>query len=259
MAVVIISAESYCQGEEIAESVARTLGSECIGREVLTEAAQRYRVPEEKMEDAFRDSPSLLDKISNTRTRNLAYFQAALTAALNRDDVVYYGEAGHLFVSEVSHILTVRLTADLADREKQKAEQEGIPEKKARESLLKESEQRQKWFQSVFGVAGIESGRFDLVINITQVGAKRAVKIIAETAQDVKFQPITYSVKAMQDQELASRVRAALIDAYPDVTVTARDGEVSIKAKAMKKKEKILSVREEIQGMEGVSYVELGS
>ena len=64
-------------------------------------------------------------------------------------------------------------------------------------------------------------------------------------------------LKAMQDQELASRVRAALIDAYPDVTVSARDGEVSIKAKGLKKKEKVLSVREEIQSMEGVSYVEL--
>lgn len=259
MSVVIISAESYCQGEEIAEGVARKLGYVCIGREVLAQAAQRYRIPEDKMEDAFRDSPSLLDKLSNTRTRNLAYFQAALTEALNRDNVVYFGQEGHLFVSGVSHILTVRLIADLAERAKPKAEKEGIPEKKARESLQKENEQRQKWFQSVFGVAGMESARFDLVINSTQVGTKRAIHIIAETAQDVKFQPITYSVKAMQDQELASRVRAALIDAYPDVTVTARDGEVSIKAKALKKKEKILSVREEIQGMEGVSYVELGS
>jgi len=105
----------------------------------------------------------------------------------------------------------------------------------------------------------MDSGQFDLVINVTQIGPERAVNIIVETTRDVKFQPITYSVKAMQDQELASRVRAALIDAYPDVTVNARNGEISIKTKALKKKEKSTSIRDQVQGMEGVSYVELGS
>ena len=163
-----------------------------------------------------------------------------------------------MFVSEVSHVLRVILTADLEERVAEKVEKEGMPEKKAREILLKENEQRQKWFLSVFGRDGMESGRFDLVINVTQIGPERAANIIAETARDVKFQPITYSVKAMQDQELASRVRAALIDACPDVTVTARNGEITIKTKALKKKEKMMSIRDQVQGMEGVNYVELG-
>jgi hypothetical protein len=148
--------------------------------------------------------------------------------------------------------------ADLEERVAIKMEQEEMPEKKARELLLKESELRKKWFLSVFGLDGMDSEQFDLVINVTQVGPERATNIIVETAQDVKFQPITYSVKAMQDQELASRVRAALIDAYPDVAVTARSGDISIKTKALKKKEKSSLIREQVQAMEGVSYVELG-
>ena len=96
------------------------------------------------------------------------------------------------------------------------------------------------------------------MINVAQISPERAANIIVETARDVKFQPITYSVKAMQDQELASRVRAALIEPYPDVTVTARNGDISIKTKALKKKEKGTFIRDQVQGMEGVSYVELG-
>jgi len=258
MSVVIMSAESHCKREEVAEKGAQTLGYACVSREVLTEAARRYSVPEEKLEEALNHTSSFLNKLSNTRTRNLAYFQACLTAALKKDNIVYHGEVGHMFVSGVSHVLSVRLTADLEQRVAEKVEKEGMPEKKAREILLKESEQRQKWFLSVFGLDGMESGRFDLVINVTQIGPERAANIIAETARDVKFQPITYSVKAMADQELASRVRAALIDACPDVTVTARDGQISIKTKALKKKEKMLSIRDQVQGMEGVSYVEFG-
>jgi cytidylate kinase len=259
MSVVIISGEPYCKREEIAKETARALGYICISREVLADASRRYNVPEAKLDEALRDPSSLLHRFSNTRTRNLAYFQAALTAALTKDSVVYYGDSGHMFVSEVSHILTVRLMADLEARTTAKAEKEGLSEKKAQESLIKESEQRHKWFLSVFGLDGMEPGRFDLVINVAQISPERAANIIAETARDVKFQPITYSVKAMQDQELASRVRAALIDTYPDVTVTARNGDISIKTKALKKKEKSAFIRDQVQGMEGVSYVELGS
>jgi len=233
MSVVIISGDSYCKREEIAGEAAKALGYACVSREILAEASRRYNVPEEKLEEALKDPSTLLYRFSNTRTRNLTYFQAALTTALSRDNVVYYGEAGHMFVSEVSHILTVRLMADFEDRTASKMEKEGMPEKQARELLLKESEQRKRWFLSIFGLDGMEPGRFDLVINLTQIGPERAASIIVETARDVKFQPITYSVKAMQDQELAGRVRAALIDTYPDVTVATKNGDISIKTKAL--------------------------
>ena len=258
MSVVMISGESYCKREEIAREAAEALVYACFGREVLAEASRRSSVPEEKLHEALTDPSTFLDRFSNAQTRSLAYFQAALTAVLNKDNVVYYGDAGHMFVSEVSHVLTVRLMADLEERAASKAEEEGLSEKKAREFLMKESEQRQKWFLSVFGLDGMEPGRFDLVINVTQISPERAASIIVETARDVKFQPITYSLKAMQDQELASRVRAALIDACPDVTVTAKNGDISIKTKALKKKEKSTFIRDQVQGMEGVSYVELG-
>jgi cytidylate kinase len=258
MSVVIISGESYCQREEIARAAAQTLEYTCISQEVLAEASQRYGVSQEKLEEALQNSSTFLDKFSNTRSRNLAYFQATLTTALSKDNVVYYGESGHMFVSGVSHMLTVRLMADLEERVASRMEKEGLPERKALELFEKESERQKRWFLSVFGTEGLEPERFDLVINVTQIGPERAARIIAETAQDVKFQPITYSLKAMQDQELAGRVRAALIDAYPDVIVTARNGDISIKTKALKKKEKVSFIRDQVQGMEGVSYVELG-
>ena len=94
---------------------------------------------------------------------------------------------------------------------------------------------------------------FDLTINVSQIGPDRAVNIITDTVRDVKFHPVTYSVKAMEDRELAARVRASLIDSYPDVDVQVRDGDVCCRAKGLKKEkeDKLQSLREEIQGMEG--------
>lgn len=260
MSSVILSADAYCMRQEIARKVAQALGYECISREVLVEASGRYGTTEEKLEEALRNTTSFLSRLSSTRVKLLAYFQASFTSVLKKDNVVYHGEAGHMFVSDVSHILKVWLMADLEERVALRVETEKIPEKKARELFQKEAEERKKWFQSVFGQDGADSGQFDLMINVTQIGPDRAANIIADTARDVKFNPITYSVKSMQDQELAGRVRAALIDSYPDVTVTARDGDVSIQAKVLKKekKDRALSVREKIQELEGVNYVEIG-
>ncbi len=259
MSVVILSADTGCPGREIAEQTARELGYACLGREVLEEASRGYRVPESKLEEALREPVSFLNRFSGVRTQHLAFFQASLTAALKNDNVVYFGEAGHMFVSGVSHILKVMLTAALDDRVAWKEAQEKIPEKKARDLLQREVETRRKWYQSAFGEDGNIPERFDLVINLSQIEPERAVKIIVETARDVKYQPITYSQKAMEDQALACRVRARLVESYPDVTVRARDGDVTLQARGLKKekKEKILSVRREVQEIEGVNYAEI--
>ncbi len=260
MSVVILSADSYCNGEELSRKAAAELGYDWIGRrQLLAEAARRFGTTEEKMKEAFRDT-FFLGKFSSARNRHLAYFQAVFTEALNRDGVLYYGRMGHLFVDGVSHILKVRLTADLEDRVRIKAARKQISEKSARESLQREMERRAKWSTALFDVDGTDPSLFDLVIDLSRTPAEEAVRRIAETARDVRFVPITYSRKCMADQALASRIRAALIDDYPDVVVRARDGDVTVQSKALKKEkgEKLQSLRERIEAMEGVRYLEIG-
>ena len=56
---------------------------------------------------------------------------------------------------------------------------------------------------------------FDLVINLTRIGVDSACKTIGQTARDVQFRPVTYSIRAIPDHELACRVRARLMKDYP--------------------------------------------
>jgi len=259
MSVVVLSVDPACPGVEIAERTARELGYTFLARQVLESAARDYRVPEEKLEEALREPPSLLNRFSGTRAQHLAYFHASLAGALKPGDVVYCGEVGHMFVSGVSHILKVMLTATLEDRVKWKTQSEKIPEKKARELLEREAEDRRKWYQAAFGQDGSAPDRFDIVINLSQIEPDRAVKMLVDMARDVKYQPITYSVKAMEDEALSSRVRARLVTLYSDVSVRARDGEVRIQARALRKekKPKVLALRKEVEEMDGVQYVEI--
>jgi len=260
MSAIIISAYSYCNREEIASKVAQELQFECVGGEMLTEVSQSYDVPEMKLREALESSSFSLGKFSNTRTRYLAYFQATLTAVLKRDSVVYHGWAGHLLIEGVSHILKVRLLQDFEERVRLKAQKENLSERKAREALTSEDEKRKKWSKATLGVDETDPSLFDLVVDLNKNGLGGAVHTISQSARDRIFQPVTYSIKAMEDIELASRVRAALIDSYPDVRVQARDGNVSINTKGLKKgkRDKILAACEQIESIEGVRHVELG-
>ncbi len=259
MSVVIISANSFSKHEEIAEMVAQELGYKCIGQEIMAEASRRCNVSETKLKEALTDSSSFLDKLSNAKTRHLAYIQEAFLTVLEKDKIVYHGQTEHLLIEGVSHILKVRLLTDLEERVRLKIEKEQISEWKAYKSFLKESMATGKKPINVLGKDETDPTLFDLVVDVSNNGLDKSVRIISDMARDVKFQPITYSIKCMNDKVLECKIRASLIDSYPDVRVQAKDGNVSINSKALKKgkKDKSLSVKDQVEGMHNVNYVEV--
>ncbi len=254
--IVLSSNLRYCR-DETARRVARELGCHLIGPEVEATAVATFGASPAKLRCALSPTTSWLRLRRSTGARQLAYFEAALMAALHRRDVLYSGEVGHMFVGGVSHIVKVRLTADLEDRAARRAETDGLPVDKARNLVLKEEVRRRKWFIKVFGVDPEDPSLFDLQINLTDRGIDGACRVIGETAGEIRFQPVTYSVKSLSDNELASRVRADLVPELGLVPVKARDGEITIDAKALslRKKRKIDSIRSMVSRMDGVSYV----
>jgi predicted TIM-barrel fold metal-dependent hydrolase len=74
-----------------------------------------------------------------------------------------------------------------------------------------------------------------------------------------KFQPMTYSIKCLRNKELASRVRMALIERFPDVRVQADGSTIIVETKAIKreKQKKTEAIKELAGGVEGVGYVEV--
>ncbi len=259
MSVVIISANSFSKREEIAQIVAQELDYKCIGQEIIAKASRRYDVSEAKLKEALTDSSSFLDKLSYAKIRHLAYIQEAFLSVLEKDKIVYHGQREHLFIDGVSHILKVRLLTSFEERVRLKIEKEQVSEGKAYKSLLKESLATSKKPINVLGKDETDPTLFDLVVDVSKNGLDKSVRIISDMARDVKFQPITYSIKCMNDKVLECRIRAALIDSYPDIRVQAKDGNVSIYSKALKKrkKDKALSVKNQVEGMYSVGYVEV--
>ncbi|MFO7965946.1 MAG: cytidylate kinase-like family protein [Desulfobacterales bacterium] len=232
MAIITISRGSFTKGMEIAEAVARQLDYDCVSREVILNASDRFNIPEIKLKKAIHDAPSILDRFSHGKTAFISFYQSALTRRVQKGDVVYHGLAGHLLLKGVPHVLKVRIIADLSVRIKNEMEQNGISEQEARNLIIKDDEERRNWTRSLYGVDPWDSSLYDLVICINTFTVENAVDFICRAAGLEQFQQTPASEQMMKDLALASEVKAALIEHQLDVAVSSEYQNVIIYSKA---------------------------
>jgi hypothetical protein len=139
------------------------------------------------------------------------------------------------------------------------ASQEGISLKKARKLLEGRKNVHRRWSMDAFDLDETDPSQYDLVISLNQIDQDEAVKIITETVSYRRFIPMTYSIKCMKDRELAARVRAKLLDRFPDVRVRANAGTLVVETAALKreKRKRAKAIKEIVGSIPGVEYVEV--
>jgi cytidylate kinase len=229
MGCITISRGSYSYGKEIAEKVAARLNYECVERDALLDASETFNIPEIKLVEAIRDAPSILGRFTYGKERYISYIQAALLNRMQKDHIVYHGLAGHFFLKNISHVLKVRIIADLEDRIANKRKLEPHLSRDATQRLLKkDDEERVKWSQHLYGIDSRDSSLYDLVIHIKILTVEDAVNIICDTARLERFQTTPESRQAMNDLVTAASVKAALVQSIPDVNVSCSQGKVQV-------------------------------
>jgi len=262
MSSIIISADLLSVGQMIAERTAQALGYTHLGRQILSSVAEKHQVREEKLVAALDEEASLWSRLSRSRDDlYLAYIQAAAAERFLGDNVVCEGLSAHLYLRDVSHILMIRLLSDPKVRANQIAAQQDIPPRRARQLLERQEKRRRRWSLRAFGLDETDPSLYDMVINLSQIEADKAVDILADTVGYRKFQPMTYSRQCLQDKVLASQVRAALASRFPEVKVQSRDSIVVVQTRTLKrnKRQKAEAIKELAQRIPGVEYVEVHS
>jgi cytidylate kinase len=254
VAIITISRGSYSRGKEVAERVAQKLGYECVARKVLLEASEEFDIPEYKLVRELHDAPSLLQRFSHTKEKYISLIRTAFLEHVQKDNVVYHGLAGRVFLSGVSHVLKVRIIADVDDRVREEMQREQLSPEKARSLLLKDDEERRKWSQSLYGTDNRDPANFDLCVHIRKLSVEDASEIIAQTAQLPAFQTTPQSQQALDDLLLASRVENRLLNGYDLISICAQQGEVILEMRAPLVHEVRIAdeIREKLQGVDGL-------
>jgi cytidylate kinase len=260
MSIITISRGSYSKGQEVAEKVGARLGYECISRDVLLEASKEFNVPEIKLVRAIHDAPSILDRIGYKKDRYITFIRSAILQHFKKDNVVYCGLAGHFFANNISHVLKVRVIADLEERVRSEVEREGISRKEALHILKQDDEERRKWSEHLYGIDTRDPSLYDLVIHVRKMSTEDAAKVICDTVALDTFKTTPESQQAVEDLAIAAQVKAALMDFRPDVDVVSSRGLVQIHTAALlvKGEDFVGDIEAIARSVDGVKEVKVG-
>ncbi|MCG6878430.1 MAG: cytidylate kinase-like family protein [Deltaproteobacteria bacterium] len=231
MAIITISRGSFSKGRAVAEKVAQTLGYACISREVLLEVSEHFNINEIKLEHALHDAPSILERFTYGKESYLAYIAAAILEEVHHDNVIYHGLAGQFFLRGVSHVLKVRILADMDDRVALMMAREQLSKKQAIKQLRRDDHERRQWSKQLFGVDTWDSSLYDMVLHVHKLSVDDASNLISQAAQMEQFKATPESRKMLENLVIAARVRARLVHDYPMVQVHADDGVVTVDVK----------------------------
>lgn len=232
MSIITISRGSFSRGREVAERVAKKLNYQVVSREIILETSKDFNIPEIKLIRAIHDAPSILERFTFGRERYLAQIESTLLDHMEKDNIVYHGLAGHFFVRHISHVLKVRIIADLEDRVRTKMEREKTSREKALEELARDDHERRQWSLKLYGIDTWDSSLYDLVLHVHKLTVENAADIICHTVNLEQFRTTPESQSAMDDLALAARVKAEIVEKYPVSKVTAREGEALVHVQA---------------------------
>jgi cytidylate kinase len=236
VAIITISRGAYSGIEALAESLREELGYRLLSREeLLADTAKEFGASESQLESALKHRPGLLEGRGLTKLHYVHCAQAVIAKAVQGDNLVYHGEAGHLLLKGIPHHLRVLLVANMEDRVATTMERCDLTRDKAREYVRKLDEERDKWVKWVHGVDMSDPATFDLMINLERIPVASAIAIIISTVRR-DFQTTPESQKIVDDLVLASEIRAK-IGLEPNISddrieVEASDGVVTVTANA---------------------------
>jgi cytidylate kinase len=260
MPIITISKGSYGYGSEIAEKLAEKLGYECVSRQVLLNASEKFRIPEIKLVKAIEDPPSFIERLFQGKEKYIAYIRSAFLKSIEKDNVVYHGFAGHFFVRDIPNVCKVRINADMSHRIKKVVDKEGVTAESAEKMIGKIDEARRRWSHHLYNIDTADADLFDMVFKVDNLNEDQVVEMIAGATGLSCFQ-ISPEVRAiLENRSLECEIKANLVERFPITRhVSADAGAVTMVVEAAtREKEKLSAQLEEaLKGIDGIRSLDI--
>jgi cytidylate kinase len=210
MSIITISRGTFSGGMAIAECVAEHLGYQCISREVLIDAAQKYGVSPEALNEAIVRPPSFLQRMGRHRDAYVAFFRATLCDWALRDNLVYHGHAGHFLLAGIRHVLHARVVAPMEFRIAGAMKRMSGTREDAIAYIGRIDGERARWTQALYGVSWEDPHYYDIVLNLMNMSLDTACEVIVQMIGRPEFTTTPESQEAMQALAIKSKILAAL-------------------------------------------------
>jgi cytidylate kinase len=240
MAIVTITHETGSGGPEIGIELAKRLGWRYVDRDMLSEAALRYGVGEEKLAELDEKKPSLFERFDVETRQYITVIQSALLDVAEQDNVVINSRGGQVLLRGISHALRVFVIAPFELRVKRVMNkmagqaQEGVDVRTTVEMVRHSDQEKHGRIRYLYDVDWGDPALYDLVLNTEKLTVDAGVEAITDLVRSLTATP--ESRQQVRDRALASRVRSALA-AHPDtrkyrLTVESERGVIRLEGTA---------------------------
>lgn len=231
MSVVTLFNGSFCLSDQFVEMLQAQIGYKVItDADIVAKAAGMSAISPRKIENILVDKPSIFNNITHEKERGISWLKLAMAETLlESDSTLIYGLTGHLVPDEITHVLRVCLIADHGFRLLQANKENGVGEKEAGNLIRKQDKEKAAWTDTLFGQPDPWSASlYDLVIPVDKTRLEEAVGLVVENLRSEVIQPTKASKKAERDFLLAAQIEVALTKEGHFVSVSARDGAVTL-------------------------------
>ena len=260
MPILTMSHEIGAGGPEIAQKVAERLGSHYVDQELISEAALRYGLQEEKLSNLDESKPSLFERFDAETRRYITVLQTALYEFAEKDRVVLMGRAGQWLLRGIPHVLRVRVMAPFDLRVKRLAKKlsgqmgEQTNPRTVHDMARRDDMEKAGRMRYLYEVDVKDPALYDLVINTEKLSIDASVELIAGMLQRPELATTPAGQQLIADRALASRVQVALAT-HPEtrkyrITVEAKTGVVTLEGTAAM--DEAVDVAREVTGVRDV-------
>jgi cytidylate kinase len=229
-------------GPEIGMAVAAELGYRYIDREMLSQAAQKYGVIEDRLTQVDETKPSLFERFDVETRQYITILQCGLLDVAEDDNVVINSRGGQILLRGVPHALRVRVIAPFDLRVKRVMEKMGgkmgepVDFRTTAEMVRRSDQEKFGRIRYLYDLDWGDPALYDIVLNTERLTSEAAVDTLVRLLRRPEMVATPASRQAVRDRALASRVRAALA-AHPEtrkyrINVEAEQGVVRLEGTA---------------------------
>ncbi|MDK2955961.1 MAG: hypothetical protein PWQ57_1457 [Desulfovibrionales bacterium] len=257
MPIVTIARNPYSRAGEIARRVARQLGYECVGPQMVAQACMELSL--QNKAEAGR-APRLLELFSQERERSAALYRAAFYECMKLGDLVYYGLAGHVFLAGAPSVLHVRVSAPAEDRIFEAMRREGWSRREAQSRIQQGDEWRRAWTEQLRGKGFNESESCDIHVNLAHLSAEAAVEVIVSSARISGKDDGASLQQYVRDMALEAQAEARLLSVFPNAMATASNGELCVMVDASTVRDELAArrARQELEELPDMNQASVG-
>jgi len=213
-----------------------------VDQELISDAALRYGVLEEKLSSLDESKPSLFERFDAETRRYITVLQTAVFEFAEQDRVVLMGRAGQWLLRGVPHVLRLRVMAPFDRRVKRLAKKlsgqmgEQTNPRTVQDMARRDDQEKLGRMRYLYEVDVRDPSLYDLVVNTDKLSIDAAVEMVAATLQRPELVTTPEAQQLVTDRALASRIQVALAT-NPEtrkyrITVEAKSGLVTLEGTA---------------------------